>query len=203
MKSRHLVLALAVATALAACNRHDDADNATPPPIDTAAQPDVDASATTEAPLAATPAPPADGASLAFLATVDQQEIDAGALAQKKGTRADVKAYAAMLQADHQANLTKAQDLANKSPMAMDDPRVADQVRKGDAAMATLQAADAAAFDAAFLQAMVDGHAGALDVIDTQLLPAAQDETVRAFLAETRTAVSGHLDQAKQLQAGK
>jgi putative membrane protein len=213
-----LSLFLAIAL-LAGCRDHDrdDADeNAATPAADTTAAdsmaadnttPPADNTASTmpaETPMApdATSTAPTAADALPLVMAIDQHEIDAAQLAKTKATRSDVKAYAAMLEKDHRDNLTQAQALPGATPApATDSGAVADQKRKGQESLDSLRATDGAAFDAAYLDAMVSGHTDALSTLDNTLIPGATDDKVRDFLGKTREAVQKHLDKAKALQA--
>jgi putative membrane protein len=195
----YCTLALA-ALLLAGCHR--DRDDATTDDNTTAAA-DAAATADTTMPAEPTPSsmPPADATApsaadaVPVVMAIDQHEIDAAQLAKDKATRQDVKDYAAMLETEHRANLAQAQALPGATA---DSAAVAAMRDKGQQEMAMLQGA--ADFDSAYLDAMVNGHADALDKLDSTFIPGATGATVRDFLTNTRGAVSMHLDKARALQ---
>jgi putative membrane protein len=171
----------------------------------------VDETATTDATTAAETAPPptaptpsamdatmpAATDAVPMVMAIDQHEIDAAQIAKDRATRPDVKEFAAMLDRDHRANLAQAQALQGVAA-GSGSPAVAAQRDKGQQELTTLQGASD--FDAAYLEAMVDGHADALDKLDSTFIPGASDDAVRNFLVTTRAAVSTHLDKARALQ---
>jgi predicted outer membrane protein len=199
------LLAIPIAIALlGGCHR--DADDANADANADANSAATDAMATDPSAMdAPTPTPSTDGSMAtgadgpALIAAIDQHEIDAAGLAATKATRADVKEYAAMLDTEHRANLEQARALPGGT--TTDSPALADLMQKGRAEMDKLRAADGASFDTTYLDSMVAGHTDALNLIDSQLLPGAQDPAVVDFLTRTREAVSKHLDRARALQA--
>ena len=133
---------------------------------------------------------------LGVLSAVNQAEIGAGQLAERKVANGPVRDYAARMVKEHGDNDRKLQ--AWKPDRG--SPLAAAQSTKGKQELAKLGALEEDAFRKAYIEAMIKDHTAALDVIDHQLLPAAQDAQVRAFLQETRAHVAAHLDAAKRLQ---
>ncbi|KGQ18488.1 DUF4156 domain containing protein [Lysobacter dokdonensis DS-58] len=145
-----------------------------------------------------------DSTALSVLATVDQDEIDAAKLALKKGVTGEVKVYAEMMVRDHTANLSATTSLSAtpnlRAPSLARDGAV-DLQKKADAAlMAKLTPLEGKAFEKAYIDGMVEGHAQVLAKLDNELLPKARDAKVKAHLTKTRAAVSMHLDHARKLQ---
>jgi len=206
-----LILALA---AVAGCRR-DDASTATqvPPP---ASQPsstdatgagtiasDTHTSADTAPPSPAPAAPPSPGVSLAMVAAVDEHEIAAVEQAHGRKLSAPVREYAQMLHREHSENLAAARSLSSKGHLIQPETttEVHALVGKGNATLATLAATPAAEYERAWLQAMVDGHTEALAILDSRLIPAAQDEPLRNFLNNTRDHMAMHLERGRALLA--
>lgn len=133
---------------------------------------------------------------LGVLSAVNQAEIGAGQLAQRKIANGPVRDYAARMVKEHGDNDRKLQAWKpdRSSPLA------AAQAAKGKQELAKLSPLEEEAFRKAYVAAMIKDHTAALDVIDHQLIPVAQDAQVRAFLQETRTHVAAHLEAAKRLQ---
>lgn len=153
---------------------------------------------------AATPAPqPAAGDSeaLSTLSAVNKHEIAAAELAQSKKVDGATTDYAKMLQTDHTANLKKVDELSKltKTPIA-ETPSVKELKDQTSAERDALAKLDGPAFQTAYLDAMIKGHANVQSLIDTKLLPGATDVAVQQHLRNTRESVAKHLDQAKQLR---
>jgi putative membrane protein len=64
-----------------------------------------------------------------------------------------------------------------------------------------LQGLSGAEFDRAYMQAMVQSHQSALNAVDTQLLPAAQDPRMKMALEQkVRPIIVAHLESAQEIQ---
>ena len=151
-----------------------------------------------------TPAPqPAagDAEALSTLVVVNKHEIAAAELAQSKEVDAATRDYAKMLEHDHRANLEKVENLSKltKTPIA-ESPDAAELKRKTAADRDALAKLDGKAFQNAYLDAMVKGHAEVLSKIDDKLLPGSTDAAVQQHLRSTRESVSRHLAKAKELR---
>ncbi|WP_257388461.1 DUF4142 domain-containing protein [Tahibacter caeni] len=151
---------------------------------------------------AAAPQPAAgDAEALSTLVAVNKHEIAAAELAQSKEVDAATRDYAKMLERDHRANLEKVENLSKltKTPIT-ESPDVAQLKNKAAAERATLAKLDGSAFQTAYLDAMVQGHAEVLSRIDGKLLPGSSDAAVQQHLRSTRESVSKHLAKAKELR---
>jgi putative membrane protein len=145
---------------------------------------------------------PSETVAIAHLMAVNDHEIQAADLAATKGVSAAVADYAAMLKKEHSENQTKAQALPSAPGNGEDvSGDVTAQKEKAAAERDALAAKSGDDFEAAYLDAMVTGHAEALALIDAQLLPAAKTEAVKSHFTTTREHVAMHLEKAKELQA--
>jgi len=133
---------------------------------------------------------------LGVLSAVNQAEIGAGQLAERKVANGPVRDYAARMVKEHGENDRKLQAWKPDRSSTL----AAAQAAKGKQELAKLNALEEDAFRKAYIAAMIKDHTAALDAIDHQLLPAAQDAQVRAFLQDTRAHVAAHLEAAKRLQ---
>lgn len=141
----------------------------------------------------------ADAEALAIVATVDRDEVALAKQAQTKKLSAGAMEYAAMMEHDHSANLAETKKLAKDDGAQSAN---ADEMKKQDAKKkAELAPLDGAAYEKAYIDAMVKGHAEVLGKLDNELIPGAQDAAVKAHLEKTRGAVAGHLEKAKALQS--
>ncbi len=170
----------------------------------------------------------ADRSALMAVAEVDRHEIAASELALSKDVQGPVRDYAETLQRDHTRNLeatrallgpaagtgetmttvaggtaatTRAATGADTRGEAGDaPPDVMAMQRKHEAQHQTLAALDGAEFQRAWVDAMVTGHQEALDKLDSELIPSADDARVQRHLQTSRTAIAGHLETARGLQ---
>jgi putative membrane protein len=156
-------------------------------------------------PAAADAAPAKEVLSEAQIAKVSElvntAEVEQGKLAQGRSKDAGVKKFAAMMVKHHSEALTEQAKLVKKLKLTAADSATAAQLKaEGEKTLETLKAADAAGFDAAYLTSQVDGHQKVLDLIDTQLLPAAKTPDVVDALRRGRAIVENHLGEARALQ---
>lgn len=136
-------------------------------------------------------------AALGTLSAVNSGEINAGRLALTQASDAATKRYAQRMIDEHTRNN---QQVAKWTADASAPPARA-KMEEGKKTLAMLQPMKAAAFDKAYLQAMVRDHQGALQALDTTLIPAATDAPVASFLRTTRGHVADHLKEAQDLLA--
>lgn len=148
-------------------------------------------------PAGAPAAKPSQAQALGVLSAINQSEIAAGQLAEKKIASGPVRDYAARMVKEHSDNDRKAQAWSPDR----DAPAAKAQAAKGKQELARLSGLEDDAFRNAYVKAMVKDHTEALDALDHKLIPAAKDAQVRAFLQETRAHVAAHLAAAKQLLA--
>lgn len=135
---------------------------------------------------------------LGVLSAINQSEIAAAQLAQQKASAGPVRDYATRMVKEHTDNEQKTKAMSPNESAA----EATMQKQKGQAELAKLQPLDGAAFDKAYVAAMVKDHGEALKALDHKLIPAAQDAKVKAHLTETRAHVANHLAAAQKLQAG-
>jgi putative membrane protein len=140
-----------------------------------------------------------DAEALAVVATVDRDEVALAKQAQTKKLSAGATEYAAMMQRDHSTNLAETQKLAKNqgAPSA----KAAEIHKKDTKKKAELAPLDGAAYEKAYIDAMVKGHAEVLAKLDNELIPGAKDAAVKAHLEKTRGAVAEHLKKAEALQS--
>jgi putative membrane protein len=162
------------------------------------------ATSSREAPPASAAATPAasDSEALSTLTAVNEHEIKAAEIARGKQISKPTLDYANMLHKDHSANLAKVRELsqASKTPIS-ESAEVKALKDKTSAERDKLSQLDGPAFETAYLDAMIQGHAGVLSTIDGKLLPAATDSGVTTHLRNTRESVKKHHDQAQNLRS--
>lgn len=135
---------------------------------------------------------------LGMLSVINQAEINAGKLAASRAESAEVKEYAQAMVKEHTDNQAKLKQWKADA----EHPAAKAKMEEAKAEAARLSALKGAAFDTAYIKAMVTDHRKALMALDEKLIPAAKDAPVKAFLQDTRTHVAAHLKQAEALQAG-
>jgi putative membrane protein len=133
--------------------------------------------------------------------TANQGEIEQAKLAQSKSKDARVKKLAAMMLKEHSAADTKALAIGRKANLTL-QPSSTSTSLETDAQSATsaLIAQTGIDFDKGYVDTQVKEHQAVLDMIDQKLIPNAKSADVKAFLADVRSAVAMHLQQATELQ---
>jgi putative membrane protein len=216
------LLALSIGALLTGGCKKDNSDTAppepavtTPPPADTApadtAPADAaggdaaggDAAATT--PAAPPPPPPlADAEIVAVAKAANDGEIETSKLAKSMAKDKKVKDFAAMMIKDHTAANKRQAAWAKKAKIEAKDNDVSTRLTTdAKSRVDTLKGLEkGAAFERAYIDAQVEMHTAVLTAIDTQMLPGVQNPDLKAELTTTRTAVEGHLNMAKEIQAG-
>jgi putative membrane protein len=137
---------------------------------------------------------------LAKVNAVNQNEIDAAMLAQRKNISGAAMDYAKMLEKEHSDNMDKTTQLAGSLGISIGMNDEAQQIRsKGSEMMSMLQTKDGQEFENAYITAMVKGHTEALNMLDNSICMVNNDG-VKQHLEDTRSHVATHLEKAKELQ---
>jgi putative membrane protein len=145
-----------------------------------------------------------DAEILAVVNAVDRHEIAAAAVALKKDMKPEAKAFAKMLRKEHDANQSKTKKLGKRLDIKPASSATSDSlVAKGAREMADLTVKTGQEFEKAYIDAMVQGHDEALQMLDTQLIPSAKNDAVKTHLGEVRGHIASHLEQAKRLQGAQ
>jgi putative membrane protein len=137
-------------------------------------------------------------AALGAVNAVNELEIAASNQALKNNVSAPVAEYARMMVDEHTANREKTSAM---NPQ-MDAQMATEQKTKGDAVLQKLSGQTGAAFEKAYIEAMVKSHTDALNTLENKLIPAATTPAVTAHLNATRDSVAQHLERAQALQTG-
>jgi putative membrane protein len=182
------------ATSLVACRRAERT-------ADTAA---VAESAATTTPPAAAPAPaePAltDANVVFILDAANAADSARGALAQTKGTSADVKSFGKLMVGEHHALRAAGQALATKlnvSPAAPSGDQSEAQAKQELDSLNVL--AKGAAWDKAYIDYEVVYHRSVLETA-TKALDAAQNAELKALIQKAAPVIQHHLDRAQEIQ---
>jgi putative membrane protein len=201
--TRTLALALlGPALVLAACKKDSDNDTVAndttavspPPPPPAAVAPAGDSAA----PAAGAPN---DAQIAAIVLAANTVDSTAGALAQQKGTNAEVKKFGQTMVTDHGGVNKQAVALATKLNLTPEQNPTSQQLTQGGEQSRTqLNGLSGAAFDRAYIDHEVEYHQTVLDAIDQTLIPHAQNAELKALLTQVRPAVAAHLEMAKSLQ---
>ena len=196
-----LAAGLVSAGALAACsssNRKAGSEQSQTASADSSA--DTAAAGASGAPAAAPQGGLTDANIVALLDAANKADSSAGALAAKKATNAEVKAFARLMMSEHHALRAAGQALAKqlgvepkapeRDPLA---PYVANEMR-------TLQStAKGAEFDRVYIDNEVSVHQAVLDLAN-QARVTTQTPQLKELIEKAVPVIRKHLDQATELQ---
>jgi len=168
--------------------------------------PEAGAIPSSEAPPPATqgatpPMEPLTDAQIVLVAErANRGEVEQGKLAQSRATHPRVKKFAAMMVSDHGKADKESQKLVTKLSLQPAESALSNQLASDSAKqLSALQATDTSSFDRVYMSSQVDVHAKVLDALDTQLIPNAKNEELKAQLMKMRTAVEHHLKEAREI----
>jgi putative membrane protein len=145
---------------------------------------------TADKPAAGVPA--ADAMFVKKAADGGMAEVAIAKLAQEKGENADVKAFAATLEKDHSAANSDLTEIASTKKIALVESKGHGMV------YAKLEKLSGAAFDKAFVMAMVDDHIKDVKAFE-KVANGSGDSDIKAFAAKTLPTLKSHLQQVQDL----
>jgi putative membrane protein len=121
-------------------------------------------------------------------------EVEAGKLAQEKGTAADVKSFADMMVKDHTAANAKLKSIADAKKL-----EVSDSAQLMDKAKSMiLELRSAKSFDQAYANNQVKAHEATIALFEKEASDG-KDAELKAFAVETLPKLKNHLEHAKAL----
>jgi putative membrane protein len=118
-----------------------------------------------------------------IVVTANQVDIDAGKLAEARGTSAEVKAFGKQMVTDHTGVNKSATSLAAKLKVNPEDNPTSKSLKSGgDKNLANLKSLKGPEFDKAYIDHEVTYHQAVLDALDKTLIPGAKNEELKALL---------------------
>jgi putative membrane protein len=145
---------------------------------------------------------PTDAQIAHIVVTANQVDIDAGKLAESKGTNKDVKAFGKQMVTDHTGVNKQAVALVTKLKVTREGNSTSQSLKSGgEENVKHLKTLKGAEFDKAYIDHEVAYHEQVLDAIDKTLIPNAKNEELKALIVKVRPAFVGHLEHAKKVQA--
>ena len=176
-----------------------------PSPRETGSAAGAPGAADTATPAAPAPAPAAapaltDANIVALLDEANQADSAAGAVARKKGTDADVKAFAQLMMTEHHILRTKGQELAKKLNVTPQPPANDPVQTAAKAEMDALNAAPKGAkFDQTYIDQEVTIHKAVLDLAE-QAHSVTQNAELKSLIETAKPYIERHLERAEALQ---
>jgi len=145
---------------------------------------------------------PNDAQIAQIVVTANQVDIDAGKLAESKGSNAEVKAFGKQMVTDHTAVNKQATELVTKLKVKPEESDTSKSLAQGGKDnLAKLKGLKKGPeFDKAYIDHEVDYHQAVLDAVDKTLVPSAKNEELKALIVKVRPAFVSHLEHAKMLQ---
>ena len=138
----------------------------------------------------------------AIVVTANQVDIDAGRLAQKRASSAEVRKFGAQMVTDHEGVNKSAVALVTRLKVTPEENATSRSLKAdGDKHLARLHTLEGAAFDRAYIGREVAYHQQVLDALDKALIPNAKNDELRALLVKVRPAFVAHLEHAKMVQS--
>lgn len=145
---------------------------------------------------------PNDAQIASIVVTANQVDIDAGKLAESKGSTAEVKAFGKQMVTDHSGVNKQAVALVIKLKVTPEDNATSKSLKSGGVDnVKNLEKMSGAAFDRAYVDHEVVYHQQVIDAIDKTLIPNAQNAELKNLLVSVRPAFVAHLEHAKSIQA--
>lgn len=147
---------------------------------------------------AAVSAPAAQSGNQAFvtkMGEVSMGEVDLGRLADEKASSRDVKGFAKRMIEEHGKSGEELKGIAARKSLTWPAGPGADAKALKD----KLSKLSGAAFDRAYIDAMVDGHRKVLDVVKAEA-QSNGDAELKAFATKASSSVQAHLTHALDVQ---
>ncbi|MGQ0702446.1 MAG: DUF4142 domain-containing protein [Gemmatimonadales bacterium] len=142
-----------------------------------------------------------DATIVAIFDAANTFDIETGTLGSTKGMSKETRAVGASLVRDHQAVRQQGRDLAKKLGITPTPPAENPLAAQHEQAMKELKARSGAEFDRAFLDHEVAYHQAVIDAVTKTLMPAIQNQELKAFVQKLAPAFQAHLDMCKAARA--
>ncbi|MDP3558762.1 MAG: DUF4142 domain-containing protein [Legionellaceae bacterium] len=131
---------------------------------------------------------------------LDKGEIASAKIAKQKATHPEVKRYASYLEAQHSTSLRNIMRLSHKTRIKPAASMTADNFMTHNQQEVTLLTDTSRVnFDRTYVNAMVQDHQSALQLIDRSIQDSSNPKLTQS-LKETRQHLAVHLEKAQQLQ---
>lgn len=147
-------------------------------------------------------APALDDATIvAIFDNANTADTETGKLAARRGHSAEVRQFGAMLARDHEMVRQQGRDLARKLAVTPTPPKNDQSGPEQAALLSRLKALQGPAFDRAFLQHEADFHRTVIAAIENTLLPAIENQELRALVVKVAPAFQAHMEMAQSLSS--
>jgi putative membrane protein len=123
-------------------------------------------------------------------------EVDAGKMAQAKGTSPAVKEFGAMMVKDHSAANAKLKKIAMSNGVEL--PAGPSMMQKAMAKKTDMKSGES--FDKDYIEGQIKGHKDTVDLLQKEI-DEGQDADAKAFATQTLPTVKKHLAKIEQIAA--
>lgn len=194
--TKRFLIATGLALALAACGRHEAANNTAATDMNTDMTTDMNATVENNA-AATSAAPLTTQAFVNAAAASDRFEIESSKLAAAAASSSAVKKFASQMITAHTQSTAKLKStLAGMTPaVTPDDTLSPDQ----QSTLNNLKALKGSAFDSAYASAQVDAHQKTLDALKAYAA-SGDNPKLKTFATDLIPTVTAHLNLAKGLK---
>ncbi|HEY0035089.1 MAG TPA: DUF4142 domain-containing protein [Longimicrobium sp.] len=130
----------------------------------------------------------------------NRSEIALSEQAEQRAASAEVRAFATRMVAEHTRAETDMAAFGQRlglSPRESDTSRNLDEFTRNT--VVSMETRSGAEFDREYMRLQVQQHGWLVEALDKNLIPAAQDERLRAELQRMRPMVAGHLRDAQRI----
>jgi len=139
-----------------------------------------------------------DARILHVVITVNTGEVSLAQLAIMRATAATVASFADEMATEHGTAIQRANSIATEQTITPEDNPLSQMLAAESAdTLAELNAVAAAEFDVAYMESQVAMHEEVLTLIETQLLPEADNAAIVDFLGDIQAEVEAHLLDAE------
>ena len=143
-----------------------------------------------------------DAEILGVIQAVNQAEIDSGNMAGNTSSNSDVKSFARLMLKEHYKAYAALKDLSVRQNITAQNNWLSDKVKADEEKhLESLDRQQGILFDLDYASHEVEFHEKMLRLWDEKLIPQAQNEELKRLLADVRSAVERHLEEAKKLKA--
>jgi putative membrane protein len=143
-----------------------------------------------------------DAEILGVIQAVNQAEIDSGNMADTTSSNSDVKSFARLMLKEHYKAYAALKDLSVRQNITPQNNWLSDKVKADEEKhLESLDRQQGILFDLDYASHEMEFHEKMLRLWDEKLIPQAQNEELKRLLADVRSAVVRHLEEAKKLKA--
>ncbi len=133
--------------------------------------------------------------------TANQIDINYAAVAKQKSKNAEILRFAETMASDHKAIIAQAVALVTKLKVTPKDNAVSKKLMAdSENTKKALLAKSGKAFDKAYIDNEVAYHKAVISAVESLLIPASQNQELKALLEKVVPALKAHLSHAEMVQ---